>query len=272
MGDISEKPLDLWTDMPIRFSPGDPIYIEDAERFTWDFGDGSEQSTLAYPVHIFSHSGTYTVNLTTIYTDDQISTSSLTLFIQRDYGDTEVVLKAVEPRRWDTFLDPDPNNTEQVAVRRGGWVAYMCEFGSNQVIEVDITIIGDRPVDVFLFEYFDFQTYKNNPQLLSVPFEQQGSWHNVTGEFGYSFIAPLGLRIYFIVIDNRDRPLGTYTGGPVDYAISIESRQIKEEGPNWLEEHYGSVWVIIGLAAIPIAMVIVLIILRDKRENGERHH
>jgi hypothetical protein len=270
MGKILEGPGDLWTDMPIRFSPGDPLYIEDAVSFTWEFGDGSEVSTHAYPVHEYKDPGYYTVNLTTIDKNDQVDTSSLILFIQRDYGDTEVVLKAVERRRWGTFLDPDPNATEQAAVRRGGWVAYMCEFGSNQMIEVGITIIGDRPVDVYLFEYFDFQTYQNNADLDLVPFEEQGSAQNFTGEFGYSFIAPPGSGIYFIVIDNRDRPLGTYTEGPVDYTISIVSRQIEEEEQDWWETICAANWPLIGLVIVPIAMVIVLILLREKRGNEDR--
>ena len=252
--------------MPIRFSPG-AIYIEDAVSFIWDFGDGSDVSTLAYPLHEYKDPGTYTVNLTVIDKNDQVAPSSLTLFIQRDYGDTEVVIKAVESRRWGTFLDPDPDTTRQVAVKRGGWVAYMCDFGSNQVIEVDINNGHRFTVDIYLFDYFSFQTYENNPYFDSVHRDEQGSEQNVTGEFGFSFIAPPGPGIYFVVIDNRDRPLGTYTEGPVDYTISIESRQIKEEVPDWWEILCGATWMIIGLAAVPVAIVITIILLREKRKT-----
>ena len=270
IGDMDEKPLDLWTNMSIRFSPGDSLYIEDVVSFIWDFGDGSEPIIQTYPLHVYRDPGTYTVNLTLIFTDDRTSMSSLTLSVQRDHGDTEAVIKAVDSRRWGTFLDPDPDMWEQVAVRRGGWVAYMCEFGDNQVIEVDITIIGDRPVDIYLFDYFNFKNYKNNSQLPYVPFEQQGSEQNVTGEFGYSFTAPPGPGIYFIIIDNRDKPNGTYTKGPVDYTISIESRPIEQEVPNWWEEHFGSIWPIIGLVIVPVAMLITIFLLRERRGSDDR--
>ena len=67
--EISEDPDDLWTYIPINFSsngsyccPG--IYEGWYITFSWDFGDGTELSTLAKPVHVYEEPGTYNVTLT----------------------------------------------------------------------------------------------------------------------------------------------------------------------------------------------------------------
>ena len=67
--EILEDPDDLWTYIPINFSsngsycrPG--IYKDWYITFSWDFGDGTEPSTLANPVHVYEEPGTYNVTLT----------------------------------------------------------------------------------------------------------------------------------------------------------------------------------------------------------------
>ena len=67
--EILEDPDDLWTYIPINFSsngsycrPG--LYSGWYITFSWDFGDGTDPSTLANPVHIYEEPGTYNVTLT----------------------------------------------------------------------------------------------------------------------------------------------------------------------------------------------------------------
>ncbi|MCJ2539820.1 MAG: PKD domain-containing protein, partial [Candidatus Thermoplasmatota archaeon] len=67
--EILEDPDDLWTYIPINFSsngsycrPG--LYEGWYITFSWDFGDGTELSTMANPVHVYEEPGTFNVILT----------------------------------------------------------------------------------------------------------------------------------------------------------------------------------------------------------------
>jgi len=214
---------DLWTNMSLHFSSTGSYDIDGMGRisFTWDFDDGTSPSTLANPIHMYEDPGTYNVRLT-VYDANNVSTSDdLVLKVQRNYGDTDIVIKAVDPTTQKTFYDPAQGDLQQVAVMRDGWVAYLCDLRADQEIIVKITIIGDRPADIYLFEEVHFYTYKRNPQVTFVPFRADGFKHNATGVFDYSFTASETDR-YYIVIDNKDWPLGTDTEGPVDYNISID--------------------------------------------------
>ncbi len=219
---ILEDPDDLWTNMSIHFSSNGSYDDEGDIRFSWDFDDGMDPSTLANPIHAYEEPGTYNVTLTVTDQNDTTARYTLTLTIQRNYGDTDIVKKAVEPNTQSAFFDPPQGESEQVAVKRAGWVAYLCELEGDQEVVVRVTIIGDRPADIFLFEEVHFMTYKRNPQVTFVPFMADGLKLNATGVFNYSFTASEADR-YYIVIDNKDFPLGTDTEGPVDYNIIIES-------------------------------------------------
>ncbi len=47
------------------------------DTYEWNFGDGTESSREANPVHIFEKAGTFTVVLTVTYTDGTVRTSEL---------------------------------------------------------------------------------------------------------------------------------------------------------------------------------------------------
>ncbi len=214
---------DLWTNISLHFS-SDGSYDIDGEgriSFTWDFDDGTDLSTLANPIHIYKDPGTYTVKLTVIDAKNVMDTDNLVLTVQRNYGDTDMIIKAVEPNTQMTFYDPALVDPQHVAVMSDGWVAYLCDLRADQEIIVRITIIGDRPADIYLFDEVHFHTYKRNPQVTFVPFMADGFKQGATGVFDYSFTASEKDR-YYIVIDNKDWPLGTDTEGPVDYTISID--------------------------------------------------
>jgi PKD repeat protein len=252
-GDIQEDPDDLWTNMSIHFTSTGSYDIDGEGRisFTWDFDDGTDPSTLANPIHVYEDPGTYNVVLTVIDQKNVIDTASLTLTVQRNYGDSDIIIKAVEPNTKKTFKDPVPDQMQQVAVMRTGWVAYLCDLKKDEAIKVKVTVIGERPADIYLFSEVHFQTYKRNPQVTFVPFEAKGYQQGLTGEFNYEF-TPRETDRYYIVIDNKDWPMGTETEGPVDYTVSID--------PQWEVEQPGAIPflpVVLVLVAIMVAAVVV---------------
>lgn len=257
VGDILEDADDLWTGMPIHFIAVGSYDVEEGIGFMWDFGDGSEQSTLANPVHVYEEAGTYEVMHTVIDQDGTLSTDTLVLKVNRDYGDTEVVIKALDPTSTRTFRDPDPGLVVEVAVRRGGWVAYLCELRKAYPMEVEVTVIGDRPADVYLFKEVDFQTYRDGPRADWVHSETPGHSLGLTGQFSYQFAAPETGR-YYVVIDNREWPEGTDTQGPVDYVISIEPRWDMTHEPDEIWNRFRGAWgAFAGLLVVLVAMVVV---------------
>jgi PKD repeat protein len=249
---VQEDPNDLWTNMSLHFTSTGSYDIDGEGRisFTYDFDDGSDPSTLANPIHIYEEPGTYTVVLTVIDQKNVIATDTLTLTVQRNYGDSDIIIKALDPNSVKTFKDPGPDQLSQVAVMRTGWVAYLCDLKKGNTMEVKITIIGDRPADIYLFSEVHFQTYKRNPQVTFVPFEAKGYKQSATGEFSYKF-TPRETDRYYIVIDNKDWPLGTETEGPVDYTISIDPQwEVGDDPiPGWTFA--------IALMAVMVAAVIV---------------
>jgi PKD repeat protein len=258
--EISVQGDDHWTNMTLVFSSAGSYDIDGEGRisFTWDFDDGSDPSTLANPTHIYEEPGTYNVRLTVIDQKQVTDTATLTLTVQRNYGDSDIIIKALEPKSEKTFKDPAPDQVAQVAVMRTGWVAYLCDLKKGDPMDVRITIIGDRPADVYLFSEVHFQTYKRNPQATFVPFEAKGYKQGVTGEFSYEF-TPRETDRYYIVIDNKDWPLGTDTEGPVDYTISIDPKwEVEPPGPI-----PGLTSVIALLAVIAVAAVAITVRWRD---------
>ena len=230
---IEEDPNDLWTNMSIHFSSTGSYDIDGEGRisFTWDFDDGTDPSTLANPIHVFEDPGTFTVILTVIDQKNVIAQANLVLTVQRNYGDTDIIVK-IPFESGKTYSDPAQDDI-QPAVMRDGWVAYLCDLRAGNEIIVKITIIGDRPADVYLFKEVNFQTYKRNPQVTFVPFEAKGYEQGATGAVSYTF-NPQDTDRYYIVIDNKDWPMGTETEGPVDYIISVD--------PTWVEEREKGVW------------------------------
>ena len=139
-----------------------------------------------------------------------------------------------------------------LTVMRDGWVAYLCELNESYTMDVMITIIGDHPADLYLFEGVHFQTYKNNPQVTFVPFEAKGYQQGVTGEFTYKYVARETGR-YYVIIDNKDWPMGTPSSGPVDYTITI--------APKWdvTDDVFIPAWTVLAtLTAIGLAAVVTV--------------
>ena len=264
---IQEDHEDLWTNMSLHFSSVGSYDIDGEGRisFTWNFDDGTDPSILANPIHVYEDPGTYTVRLTVIDAKNVIDTDSLVLTVQRSYGDTDIIIRAVDPHTLRTYFDPPKDDIVHVAVKRHGWVAYRCDLKAYDEIFVRITIIGDHPADVYLFKEADFQTYKDNPQVNSVPSEAEGSEQGALGEFKYSF-KPRDTDRYYIVIDNKDWPMGTDTEGPVDYTISIKPNWITEGHP--LDGDPDYLWIILGTFAI-IAVFAVVLIWKDIHRGRE---
>jgi len=260
--EILEDPNDLWTNMSIPFSSTGSYDIDGEGRisFTWDFDDGTDPSTLANPIHVFEDPGTYNVVLTVIDQKNVIAQAPLVLTVQRNYGDTDIIIKAVDLDAGKTFYDPQQGDPVQVAVMRDGWVAYLCDLRADQEIKVKITII-EHPADVYLFKEVNFQTYKRNPKVTFVPFEAKGYEQGAIGGVTYSFTAQDTDR-YYIVIDNKDWPMGTETEGPVDYTISIEPKW-DIEGDTWWDALPGPTAVIAMGALIAVCAVAVFYRRRD---------
>ena len=232
--DVLDDQDDLWTNMTIRFSSVGSYDIDGEGRisFAWDFGDGSDPSTLANPTHVYDYAGSYIVTLTVIDANNVAVSKTMTLTIKRNYGDSDIVVKSID-RNSDPdkiWRDPEPGQIEQVAVMRDGWVAYLIDVKKEQEFRVKVTIIGDRPADIYLLKDIHFQTYKRNPQVTFVPFEAQGYKQGATGEYEYLYTPKEGGR-YYVIIDNKDWPMGTDTQGPVDYTIEIQPKWEVDEGP-----------------------------------------
>jgi len=219
---ILEDPDGLWTNMSIHFSSNGSYDIdgEDSIRFSWYFDDGAHTSTLANPVHAYQEPGTYNVTLTVTDQSNMVAQANLILTVKRNYGSSDIVIKAVDPNTRETFHAPTPDGLLKYVVMRNGWVAYICHLRADQEIKVRITITGGRPADIYLFDEVHFMTYKRNPQVKFVPFMAAGFKHGAIGVFEYTFTASQPDR-YYIVIDNKDWPMGTETEGPVNYNISI---------------------------------------------------
>jgi len=189
-----------------------------------------------------------------------IAQAPLVLTVQRNYGDTDIIIRAVDLDAGKTFYDPQQGDPVQVAVMRDGWVAYLCDLRADQEIKVKITII-EHPADVYLFKEVNFQTYKRNPKVTFVPFEAKGYEQGAIGGVTYSFTAQDTDR-YYIVIDNKDWPMGTETEGPVDYTISIEPKW-DIEGDTWWDALPGPTAVIAMGALIAVCAVAVFYRRRD---------
>ena len=262
---IQEDPEDLWTNMTIKLSSAGSYDIDGEGRITiiWDFGDDSDPSYLPNPIHIYEQPGIYTVTLTVIDSKGVSDTATQILVVLLDYGGSDVVIKAIDPTSQQRFFDPTPDQIAQVAVKRDGWIAYLCDLKKADKIGVHIVIIGDRPVDVYLFKHEDFLTYKNGPHMDRVPSEVKGYSMGLTDEFSYLFTAQEADR-YYIVIDNRNSPPGTDTEGPVDYGISIDPRWEETGGePDypWDKMCFG-LGPVVGMLVLLVAIVAVVILQR----------
>ena len=211
----------VWTNISIHFYNNVSYINEHGLTFLWNFGDDSEQTNDPNPIHVYERPGTYTVTLVIYDKQSASDQDSLILWVRDNYGDTEIIIKALGPHSQGTFKDPGRDQLTKVAVQRGGWVAYLCEFKTDRGMKVMFTIIGDRPVDLFLFEEEEFQTYMNEPEVDFLRFEVKGTASGVTGEFNYTYRAERTGR-YYVVIDNKNWPPGTNAEGPVDYTVSIE--------------------------------------------------
>ena len=264
IGTVQENPEGLWTNMTIRFTSAGSYDIDGEGRisFIWDFGDGSNQSTLASPNHVYEDPGIYTVTLWVSDHKGLIDIATWVLVIQRNYGDSDIVIRAIMPTDHRTYRDPDPNDPIQVAVMRDGWVAYRCDIQADREIEVVINITGDRPADVYLFKHEDFLTYQRNQQENRVPFMVKGSRVGLTDEFRYTFMAEDTDR-YYIVVDNKDRPIGTETEGPVDYTISIANLPFDGREPNdpW-DIVRNMMWPLIAIMVVTVAIVVEYHLIR----------
>ncbi len=229
---ILEHPDDLWTNVPVHFSSEGSHDDEDGMAFAWDFGDGSGGTSGPEPVHTYTSPGPYTVVLTVVDRHGAADTDHLDLYVFYNYGDTEVIVKAIDELfTQKPFRDPWYDMFPSVAVQRGGWVAYLCILRAGQGINVTFTIPGERPADIHLFREADFQTYRDGPSDVDVTSEARGSFQNVTGEVTYRYRAGEGDR-YYVVIDNRDRPPSADTWGPVNYTLIIESLPPERDDPD----------------------------------------
>ena len=95
--EISEDPDDLWTYIPINFSSNGSYCCPGLDgdnyiTFSWDFGDGTEPSTLANPVHVYEEPGRYTVTLTV--TDHPYNNTA----------QDNIVLTIITEDVWDDFV------------------------------------------------------------------------------------------------------------------------------------------------------------------------
>jgi len=266
---IYEDPVDLWTNMSIKFTSAGSYDIDGEGRisFIWDFDDGSDPSYLAYPTHVYKEPGTYTVTLTVIDQKNVIALDTFILVVQQDYGDTDIVIKALEPTSSRGFKDPPYDQITPVAVKHDGWVAYLCHLKKGNSIRVTIHVIGDRPVDAYLFRHDDFMTYKNGPIVDSVPSEIRGTKLGFTSEFSYYFTPTTSDR-YIIVIDNRDLPPGTDTEGPVDYMIFIDPMWDIGEAPGDQGDiQYDTPGLIVGMLIVIAAIVVVITLLKRGKQS-----
>jgi PKD repeat protein len=258
---ITDDINDLWTNMTIHFTSVGSYDIDGEGRitFAWDFNDGTDPSTFANPTHVYTRPGTYTVTLTVIDAKEVTDIDSLTIPVMRNYGDTDIVIKALDHASTKTFRDPDPKVGGQPSVMRDGWVAYVVDLRKGDKVEVKITVIGDHPADIYLLSEVNFQTYRRNPQVTFVPFEANGykkGMSQVTDPkgFTYTFTPRTGDR-YYIVVDNKNWPIGTITQGPVDYTFEVTPKwDIKKPGPL---PGASSVAALAALGAVAVAAVAV---------------
>jgi len=255
----------LWTNISIHLYNNVSYINEHGLTFLWNFGDDSEQTNDPNPIHVYGRPGIYTVTLVIYDIQSASGGDTLNIWVRDNYGDTEIIIKAIDPYSQRTFKDPVPDQLTSVAVQRGGWVAYLCEFKTDRGIKVKVTIIGDRPVDIFLFEEEGFQTYMNGPEVDFVRYEVKGTASGVTGEFNYTYRAERAGR-YYVVIDNTDWPPGTNAEGPVDYTVSIEPLAYTGP-PDDIWDRLGDLMCpTIGLVFL-VAIIAVIISLRKALEE-----
>ncbi len=95
------------------------------ESFTWNFGDGSQPSTEAYPVHTYPNPGTYTVSLQVV----DNNTCNIT-------DDTSITITVFGPPSAEfsfTPVKPVENTPTSFVNQTIGAISYLWEFGDGEV-------------------------------------------------------------------------------------------------------------------------------------------
>ena len=102
-----------------------------AERFEWDFGDGSSSANSS-PLHVYTKPGTYTARLKVISPGGcEANSLPIVIYVEGPSGTTDYKLVACEP--YDAVFNVSSKNAKFVTIDYGdGYVAEDIFFGSGQ--------------------------------------------------------------------------------------------------------------------------------------------
>ncbi len=81
----------LTTDLSVTVNSGEPSYT-----FSWNFGDGSPESTLQNPSHAYTTSGTYTATCTVTDSQNQIDSDSVVITVEEAEGASGILPGVLE--------------------------------------------------------------------------------------------------------------------------------------------------------------------------------
>lgn len=127
-----------------------------ATSWTWDFGDGSAQSTVQNPVHTYATSGTYIVQL---YASDGCSTSALAQMVQ-------ITIVGQPDPFADLQLSPNPS-TGRVQLQ-GTWPSSEALTWTLRDLQGRTLRIGNLPANTSVDHALDFSAVTAGTYLLEL--------------------------------------------------------------------------------------------------------
>ena len=154
---------------PTEFTDISFIGSGNIDSWSWDFGDGSN-STLQHPVHLYSVSGNFNVQLTVISDNGCINTVNYDVIVYpvpeayftftiaclgnpTEFTDESVVIGGINSWNWDfgdgnTSIQQNPSYTYINAGSYDVRLIVDTEFGCRDTIHQDVNVVTEYPVNV----------------------------------------------------------------------------------------------------------------------------
>lgn len=249
-------------------------------RYGWDF-DASDGVSFADDFrrdiqYTYSAPGTYVVSLQVTDNKGKTSEAQVSVIVNDNPGycnqifDMSPFLRqssaspaGKEFGEFDTSASLGTGNI--TAVKKGCWVAYSIEVKAGERVFVDVepkaTLEGDV-VDLLMFDVPNFLAYKDRDSAtLGANSVDQRCFEVGLRSLEHCEFTALKSGTFYIVIDNKDRPVLTPTDGPVEYRLYAKMP--------WPAAQFDPKLVpfLVGGAGAAVALVAVIVFLGRRAEK-----